>query len=164
MKKEFLAIIIVGLFILAYVLDAAVNPLSLRLASPYHFFTPEIMSLYVFTATSIIIKALALFLSLLWIVSIFELPFIGRGAILLVVSGLMQLYSLQDVATKAHILPLEWSLAFTFCGVILVAPSVFYLTVGFLKQIYTKIVGTDDDPVEYKGSVGKEDSNFWDKK
>lgn len=144
MKKEFVLVLIVGLFILAYVLDAVVPPLTLKLATPYHFFTPETMSLYIFTATSVVLKALGLFLTIVWLASLMEMSSLVKGAIILVISALSQLYALQDVATRSQTLPLEWSLSLTLAAVALLIPSVLYIFFGLVKGAHKKIVGEDE--------------------
>lgn len=142
MKNEYILFFAVGLFILAYVLDAIVNPLKLQLATPYHYFDTSILTKYTFTTTSIVIKSIALIMASLWFLSFLSLNKLIKGTILLVISGLMQLYALQDVATNSQIVPLEWSLSFTLTGVILLIPAVFYILIGLTKKA-TKAITED---------------------
>lgn len=142
MKQEYILVIIIGLLILAYVLDAIVNPLNLQLPSPYHYFEWGILSKYTFTTTSIIIKSVALFLAPVWFLSFLDFSKLTKGAILLVISGLMQLYALQDVATGAQVIPLEWSLSLTLTGVVLLIPALLYLFIGLTKKA-TKTISKD---------------------
>jgi len=132
MKKEYLLILAVGMVILAYVLDAVVNPLTLRLASPYHYFTPETISQYPFTTVSIVLKALAVFIIPVITLASLELKRMAKSGILLVISGLLQLYALQDIATRAFVVPLEWSLGFTLAGVLLLLPTILYFLTGLI--------------------------------
>ncbi len=118
--------------ILAYVLDAVVNPLALRLPTPYHYFTPTIISQYPFTTVSIVLKALAVVILPLITFSSLGLKKMAQAATLLVISALLQLYALQDVATRAFVVPLEWSLAFTLAGVILLLPTLLYFLTGLI--------------------------------
>ena len=142
MKQEYILVIIIGLLILTYVLDAVVNPLKLQLPTPYHFFDPGILSKYPFTTTSIVIKSVALFLAPVWFLSFLDLSKLTKGAIILVLSGLMQLYSLQDVAIGGRVIPLEWSLSLTLTGVALLIPGIIYLLIGLTKKA-TKIISED---------------------
>lgn len=132
MKKEYLLILAVGMVILAYVLDAVVNPLTLRLATPYHYFTPEIISQYPFTTVSIVLKALAVFIVPVITLASLGLHRIAKSVTLLVISGLLQLYALQDIATRAYVVPLEWSLGFTLTGFLLLLPAVLYFLTGLV--------------------------------
>lgn len=122
----------VGMVILAYVLDAVVNPLALRLSTPYHYFTPSIISQYPFTTVSIALKALAVVILPLITFSSLGLKKMAQAASLLVLSALLQLYALQDIATRAFVVPLEWSLAFTLAGVLLLVPTLLYFLIGLV--------------------------------
>lgn len=139
MKQEYVLMLIIGLVILGYILDAIVNPLSLQLTTPYHFFDPLTLSTYPFTTTSIIIKSIALFLAPLWFLSFLSFNPLTKGTILLILSGLMQLYALQDVATNSHVIPLEWSLSLTLAGAALLIPALIYMLVGAGKKAHNKV-------------------------
>lgn len=75
-KKENLLIFTVGLFILSYVLDASVDPLTVDLSTPYQYLNPMIFTHFPFTTASIMIKALGMFLTPLLLLS-----FLGKLAI-----------------------------------------------------------------------------------
>ena len=154
MKQEYILVIIIGLLILAYVLDAVVNPLKLQLPSPYHFFDPSFLSKYTFTTTSIVIKAIALVIAPLWFLSFLDLSKLTKGAILLVISGLMQLYALQDVATGAQVIPLEWSLSLTLTGVVLLIPTIIFILIGLTKKAHKSLT---EGPYD---AFTKEDRDF----
>src|SRR3989344_2631202 len=134
MKKDFILILIIGLFTLAYVLDAIVSPLKIRLVTPYHFFT----------SVSIAIKGLAIFLSTLWLISFTGIKTLIKGAILILISAFMQLYTIQEVATRSQTLPLEWALSFTLAGVILIIPGLLYLVLGLFKKLHALVLGKDE--------------------
>jgi len=148
MKKEYGLVFAIGLFILAYVLDAVVKPLAILLPSPYHYFTPITLSLYPFSTTSIILKAIAVWISILLGISFIEKP-LAKGGTLILISGLLQLYTLQDVATRTHLLPLEWSLALTLTGILLILPSLGYIVMGILLAIHHSF-----NPYEATGEEG----------
>jgi hypothetical protein len=139
MKKEFIGVLVVGMLVLAYVLDAIVNPLAISLPTPYHFFTPEQMFEYAFTSTGIVLKAVALTLAPIWILSMMGIKATLKGSILLVISALLQLYALQDVVSRAYVLPLEWSLAFCLTGLLLLVPALLFLIFGMLGGAKKKL-------------------------
>ena len=139
MKHEYILVIIVGPLIFAYVLDAVVNPLNLRLATPYHFFDPNILSKYTFTTTSIIIKSIALIMAPLWFLSFLSLNKLTKGAILLVLAALIQLYALQDVASNSKVIPLEWSISLALTGAILLIPSILYIIIGLTQKAHKSL-------------------------
>lgn len=143
MKQEYILAIILGLFISAYVLDAAVKPLSLPLSTPYQYFSMQYLSLYPFSTVSIVAKAIALFITFLKLLSYINWNSLTKGAVLFAVAGLLQLYALQDVATKARVIPLEWSLAFTLTGITLLLPALLFILFGGAKKAYKSFA---DDP------------------
>ena len=161
MKKEYVLLIIIGLFILAYVLDGVVNPLTIQLPSPYHYFNPQVFSTYIFTTTSIVIKGSAVTLATLWFMSFLDFSALAKGSILLVVSSLMQLYALQDVATNAQIIPLEWSLSLTLAGVVLLATSIGYIVVGVTHRAGQMISGDSDLPTGPAEHGDKDEDDFF---
>jgi len=137
MKKEVVLVVIIGLFLLSYVLDALVNPLDLPLATPFHYLlNPDILSTYAFTTASIFIRALGFFLSPLLLMSFWEGNYSAKGGILLVLIALMQLYALQDIATGAQVVPTEWSLSISLAGLALVLPLVWYFLLALFSPLF----------------------------
>lgn len=157
MKKEYILFFAGGMFVLAYVLDAVVNPLSMPLPTPYHYFTLEVFSQYAFTTTSIIIKALAIVSTIVVTISYVKLNRFVKSGILLAISGLMQLYALQDVATNSQIIPLTWSLSLALAGLLLLIPMIMYILLGIFgstqKRLEESIYGTKEDQVDLNKST-----------
>lgn len=147
MKKEYLLYIIIGFFILSYVLDAVVNPLNIKLVTPYQYFTPANLITYAFTTTSIVLKAVALLLSPIVILDFIGAKATTKGISLLVLSGLLQLYALQDIATGSLVVPLEWSLAFTLSGLLLLIPTIIFFIIGSIQNVHHKLTGKTHPPV-----------------
>jgi hypothetical protein len=150
MKKEYTLIFIVGLFLLAYVLDAVVDPIEVILASPYQYINPNIFSQYPFTGTSIIIKALGIFLTPLFLFSFMKKQYAAKGLILLIVAGLTQLYGIQELTTGAKLLPIEWTVSLTLGGAALLVPMVLYFTRGTFSSVSKNIARppSDEDSFE----------------
>jgi len=137
--KEYVLAIIGGLFLLAYVLQSGVKPLNLNLVSPYQFLSVGYFKLYPFTGAIILIRSLALFISPLWLLAWFGPIHTAKGVTLLILSGLMQLYSLQQVAgASAPTISMEWSLSFTIAGLLLLLPMIWF----FLKGMTSGLAGT----------------------
>ena len=134
MKSEIPAIIAVGLIVFASILDSLVKPLSLHLATPYHYFTLATVSLYPFTALSILLKTVALILTPIILLSMIGLKRSLSGGIMLGLSCLLQLYALQDVSSKSFSVPLEWSLALALAGIGLIIPTVIFLFFGLFEK------------------------------
>lgn len=139
MKKEYVFIFIAGLFLLAYVLEAVVNPLALSLATPYDYLDPAFLTRYPFTTAVILIRAVAIFLTPLWLFSFLSRNHSLKGVVLLLIAGLAQLYAIQEIATGAQLIPLEWSLSLSLAGVALLLPAVVQLLIGLAKKTKQKL-------------------------
>jgi len=143
MKSEYVLVLIIGLLIAAYVLEAIVQPLGISLPTPYHYINPETLMTYPFTTTVIVVRAVAIFLSPLWIMSFIDGKYQLKGAVTLVLAGLSQLYVLQELATGAQILPLEWSLSISLAGIALLVPMIIYFVRGVLSSAHSKLTGSE---------------------
>lgn len=149
MKKEYVLIFIVGLFLLAYVLDTVVEPLEAVLASPYAYISSDVFSQYPFTGASIVIKAVGIFLTPLFLLSFMEKQYTAKGLILLIVAGLTQLYGIQELTTGAKLLPIEWTVSLALGGAILLIPMVFYFIRGTFSSVSKGIAEPlGDDPFD----------------
>jgi len=138
----------IGLFILAYVLDAVVTPLRIILTTPYNYFTPEIFTRYAFTSTSILIKAVASLLAIILIISSVRINNFVKAGILLLLSGLTQLYTLQSVVTNSQLIPLEWSISLTIASLLLLVPTVIYFIWGVVGLTRNKLTKNGDNTVQ----------------
>ena len=97
---------------------------------------------------SVIIKAVAIFLTPVLILSTIEGHYTAKGATLLIVIPLMLLYALQDVVTSAKVVPLEWSLSITLAGVALLVPMVWYFLQGAVHSVHKQLGGVQEEPSE----------------
>lgn len=143
MKQEYWLSTIVGLIIFAVVLDLIVNPLTIALPTPYHFLVPQAFMIYPLTSFSIALKAAAIILVPLLLLSFAGWSKLIKGIIIFVVSGVLQLYALQDVATGAHSIPLEWAISFTLAGILLLIPALIYFLVGVVHKTNVIMVGEE---------------------
>lgn len=139
MKKEYLFIFIAGLFLLAYVLEAVVNPLNLALTTPYDYLNPTLLARYPFTTAIILIRALAIFLTPVWLFSFLSGNHTLKGVVFLVVAGLAQLYAIQEIATGAQVIPLEWNLSLSLAGIALLLPTMGQLLLGLFHSAHRKL-------------------------
>lgn len=138
MKKEYLAVAVLGLFILAYVLDYVAGPISLTLTSPLQFLDETILAKYPFTATSVIIRTLGLFSTILLIFSFAQKRWFIKAALMLFLIALLELYAIQQLATGMAIVPIQWTLSFALTGVSLLIPTVVYVLLGIVALVLPK--------------------------
>jgi len=138
--KETIFITIAGLFLLSYLLEAIVDPLNVHLATPYSYFSPDYFMKYPFTTATVVIRSLSLFMTPLFLLSFIPKGHYAKFGVLLVVSALSQLYSLQGVASSTTLMPLEWSLSLTLAGACLIIPAILNLFGGMFHSAKNKIL------------------------
>jgi len=139
MKKEYLLVLVIALFVLSSVLDSLSGPLKLALKNPFYFLKPAVIAVYPFTAVSIGMKTTFLFISALLALSVIEKKYLAKGVFLLFLSALLELYSIQQIATGSQRITLEWSIALAFSGVALILPAVLYFVMGIIKLIHSRL-------------------------
>jgi hypothetical protein len=130
MKREYWAGAVLGLFLLAYVLEAVANPLALDLSSPYAFAQNGLYTRYPFSTAIVVIRALAIFITPLLLTSLFKGAYFAKAVSLLILSGLIQLYAIQAIVTGILTVPLEWALSLTLAGILLLIPVLYYFFKG----------------------------------
>lgn len=131
MPKEYVLVLIVGLFLLAYLLEAVVDPLALPLTSPYGFFNLETIAKVPFTSAVIFVRSLAILITPLWLLSFVKNAWQFKAVTLLVVSVLIQLYGVQATATSSTVgIPLEWAISFALGGLTLFVPMLGFFVKG----------------------------------
>lgn len=149
MPKEYVLILIIGLFLLAYLLEAVVDPLALPLSTPYEFLKADYISKVPFTTALIAVRSLAIFITPLWLFSFISQAFQFKAVALLIIGTLLQLYSVQAVASPTVGIPLEWAISFALGGLALFLPMLFLFVKGATNHSSKspKDIGTlaDDD-------------------
>lgn len=150
MPKEYVLVLIVGLFLLAYLLEAVVDPLTVPLATPYQFLQNSYPAKFPFTSAVILIRSLAIFLTPIWLASFVQRAYQFKAVTLLILGTLLELYAVQAVATPTIGIPLEWAISFAFGGAILFLPMLFFFVKGSLSRPQPKAPAelgslTDDD-------------------
>jgi hypothetical protein len=152
MKIEHLFVAVVGMFLLAYVLDAVVDPLNVPISQPFEYLSQSYMSRYPFSTASVLIRALALFLTPVLLVTFLRNAHAAKGGLLLITAILMMLYSIQQIATGAGTVPLEWALSLAYAGAALLLPSVYFMFVGIAVSTHRKVKRGTKDFAPYTGS------------
>lgn len=143
LAKEYQLLVIGALFIFAYILEALVNPLQISLSSPYAFLAPAYFLKYPFTSAVILIKSVAIFWTPLLLLSFIKKAYAAKASVLLVVAALLQLYTLQEVATGAQVMPLEWSLALALAGILLLLPTFIFFLKNLSSGVKEKVYMTE---------------------
>lgn len=139
MKKEYVTVVAIALFILSYVIDWLAGPIGISIRNPFHFLQQPIISTYPFTAVSVGLKAVVIIISILTLLSLIAEKQLAKGVFLVFLAALFELYSIQQIATGSGVVPLPWSLAFAFSGVFLLVPALIYVIIGLGRTLRRKI-------------------------
>ncbi len=145
MKREYVVIIAVGLYILSYVLDVVGGSILSPIKNPFDLLSQQMLSTYPFTTVSVGFKTLAVVMSILIVLHMIEQKYLAKGAFLIFLSAMMELYSVQQLATSAVNLPVVWSVAISYSGILLLAPAAIYLIIGFAKIVHRNISSSSLD-------------------
>lgn len=144
MKKEYTAVVTISFFLLAYVLEALSGKVVFPpMASPAAFLNPTVLNKFPFTATAIAIRTVALVLSLLLVLSFTEIKKYIKAGIVFVLAFLFELYAIQQLATGARTTPLEWTLSFSYAGVVLTPIIIFFLIAGIFEAAHKALTKPD---------------------
>lgn len=150
MKKEQFVLIALGLYILSYVLDLLGGSILTPIKNPFDLLGHGMLFTYPFTAVSIGLKTCAVVIVLLFLLQMIEQKQLAKGVFLIFLSALMELYSVQQLATGGGTLPIVWSVAISYSGILLLVSGVFYLIVGFVKIVHHNISSYDESMQETK--------------
>ncbi len=142
--KEYILLTIGGLYLLAYLLEAAVDPLQVELATPYAFFAGEQFGRFPFSTATIVIRGIAVFMTPLFFLSFIKNAHLGKAGTTLILSALIQLYALQEVASGTTLVPLEWSLSLALAGLGLLASSILYLISALFSSAKNQLLSSPD--------------------
>jgi hypothetical protein len=148
MKKEYLAVGIIALFLLGHALDYVAGPVNIVLRSPFEFTQGDLLSRYPFTTVSIIIKTIALFSTFLLVFSLIEKKLLAKGLILLFIAALFELYAIQQLATGVMMIPIQWILTLSLTGIILLLPAVLFIVFGVIALLLEKTIKNDSETDE----------------
>lgn len=130
MKKEITFVITACLFLLAYVLDYFAGTLSLHIISPIAFLNQNYFALYPMTYVAVIVRSIAIMLSVTLLLSVIERQYFVKLGISVFLTFIAEIYAFQQLATGATITPLLWTLAIAYGGALLVIPMIFYIFAG----------------------------------
>ena len=165
MKKEYLFLVVVGFFIASYVLNFLAGPVSIALKSPFQFLTAVSLSKYPFTAVEIALRTIALFLSLILILSLMEKNYLLKAVIVLIAGALGILYAIQQIATATRVTPIQWTLAFCYAGFLSLPMIIYYLIRGAVEGAYQGLTKSKPRPQTSSSASDekekKETSDFW---
>ena len=147
-KREYTFVTSVTLLVISSVMDRINGPLKITIKNPYAFLQPKVLNTYPFTAVSIILKVIAVWMLVTLMLSVIEKKFTLKIIIVLSTAVLTQLYAIQQLATGLRVTPLEWTLAISYVGIIFFPTALYYFLASIFSNIkhHTKLPTHDTDP------------------
>lgn len=149
MKREYFATVAVSFFILSYVLDFLGGAVALPIKNPFDLLQQRLFSTYPFTAVSVGFKTLASFIAILLFLKMIEQKYLAKGAFLIFLSAMMELYSIQQIATNSLNLPMVWIVAISYTGILLLLPAIINLFIGVAKKIHRGVTSLPYDEITH---------------
>ena len=148
MKKENTLLITAGFFILAYVLDYFAGPVSITVKNHLAFLAPSVISKYPFTAIAIAIRTLGILLGVLLLVSSIKEKYLAKAAGLFCLGALVELYTIQQLATGSRMTPIQWTLSLGFFGILLIIPIAYYIIRGLFFTVKKKLNSSESSTTD----------------
>lgn len=138
LPKQQVFVMIIGFFLLSLLLQRIVKPITFQLSSPYAFLNPVYATQYPFTAVVVIIRAISMALTPLFLLSFIPGKYFFKLVTLICICVLSQLLSIQEIISDTTIIPLEWALSLSIAGALLIPPIILYFLKGFYHSAKSK--------------------------
>lgn len=140
MKKDYLWFTILGLLLFGYVLDQIAGPISFSSKNPYAFLSHSTLTTYPLSAVSIAAKAIGLTLIFTTAFSYLRSAHLLKAIIFFILGSLVQLYAIQQLATRSQVTPLPWTISLAYAGALLLIPAIIHLLQSLFEGAHQAIV------------------------
>jgi hypothetical protein len=139
-------LVIAGIaFLIAWLIDRLAGPVSIHVGSPIAFLTsPRLLNTYPFTATAIIIRTIAIFISSMLVVSLFNKRYFTKVIVLVFLGTLAEFFALQQLATGFRVTTIQWTLSIAYGSLVLILGIAWLI----LKGIWSSFGGKEKDQEE----------------
>jgi hypothetical protein len=154
--KEVWLVVAAVMFLLSYLIDRLAGPVNITVKAPIAFLTSSFMlHTYPFTAAAIIIRALAIFISAMLIVSIFEHKYFAKAIFLLLAGVLAEFFAIQQLATGFRVTTIQWTLSIAYGSITLILGIAWLL----LKAVWSLFGGKDVVSTSVSSNETKEEKS-----
>jgi len=141
LQSEVWLVIAAILFLVSWLIDKLGGPVSIVVPAPIAFLkSTTLLHTYPFTATSIIIRTLAIFISVMLITSLVRKKYFTKAISIIIVGVLAEFYAIQQLATGSHLATIQWTLSIAYASIILLAGVVWMI----LKGIWSTFNKSED--------------------
>jgi hypothetical protein len=121
-------------------LDQIAGPVTFTAKNPYAFLAAPTLSTYPLTAVSIVTKALGLMLVFITAFSYIKHAHVLKAITFFILGSLVQLYAIQQLATRGQVTPIQWTLGIAYAGALLLIPAALQLIQGLFQGAHQAIV------------------------
>ena len=138
-KKEVWIVVGALGFLLSWIIDRLAGPVSIVVGNPIAFLTsPILLNTYPFTATAIIIRTIALFISVMLIISVLNGKYFLKAILLFFVGLLSEFYAIQQLATGFRLTTIQWTLSIAYSALSLVLGIIIMILMGIWASFNKK--------------------------
>lgn len=129
-KEVWLVIATIG-FLIAYLIDKLAGPVNITVKAPIAFLTsPYMLHTYPFTATAIIIRTIAIFISCMLILSLFGRKYFTKAIVLFFTGILAEFFAIQQLATGFRVTTIQWTLSIAYGSLTLILGIIWLILKG----------------------------------
>ena len=140
--KEVWLVVVIVAFLIAYLIDKLAGPVAITVKAPLVFLTSSFMlKKYPFTATAIIIRSLAIFVSAMLILSLFEKKYFTKAVSLVFAGLLAEFFAIQQLATGFRVTTIQWTLSIAYGSALFLLGVIWFV----LKGIWSSFGGKETE-------------------
>lgn len=131
-------------FLLAWLIDRFAGPVTITVESPVAFLkSTTLLNRYPFTAAAVVIRSLAVFISVMLTLSFVEKNYFSKAIFLVFVGLLGEFYAIQQLANGFKLTTIQWTLAIAYGSLLLTLGVVGLI----LKGIWSFFGGTESSEI-----------------
>lgn len=154
LQKEVWLVIAAVAFLTSWLIDRLGGPVYIVIGNPIAFLQSSVLlHKYPFTATAIVIRTIALFVSSMLVLSLVERKYFTKAVVLFFVGLLAEFYAIQQLATGSRLTTIQWTLAIAYGSLALVLGIIWMLVKGIWSLFNKEATETAKD-----GSTGEKES------
>jgi len=137
--KEIWVVVAIVAFLLAYLIDRLAGPVAITVGNPVAFLRSSVLlHRYPFTATAILIRTFAIFVSVMLLLSFIPRKYFLKIILILFAGTLAEFFAIQQLATGFHATSIQWTLSIAY-GALSLSLGIVWLFLmgiwaGFNKQ------------------------------
>jgi hypothetical protein len=152
--KEVWFVIAAVAFLMSWLIDRLAGPVTMNIGSPVAFLSsPILLHTYPLTATAIIIRTFALFVSAMLAFSIVKGKYFTKAIILFFVGMLAEFFAIQQLATGFRVTTIQWTLSIAYGAFSLILGIIMMILMGIWASFNKKEESTPQNEEDKEKSV-----------